>query len=351
MRYSTRTTVLLLSVFFLTGSVQAQQLFVGLSEDGLPAYSSDLVGFPDVVYEQDFYFNVNGAAADNEGNLYICNGPFTTYLYRSTLGGQPTLLATLSEDFWGLAWGRDTLWGYSNYAATKGIYSIDIHTGQATLAVDVYSASGFRFFGLGYNPVDDLLYGVTTFGSPTGLYSINIDTGEMLFVASGIPASNGQVTGIAVGNNTVYATGTRGDDDIPYYSYDLSQGAGGDWVGFTNPYPSHHSQGGAAWIPGEAGVDVAAPKRIQLGQNHPNPFNPVTMIPFALEHRQRIRLTVHDIAGREVAVLAERSFDAGPHKVTWRGLDDAGRVLNSGVYFLSLESEEGRETRQIVLLK
>ncbi|GAF95546.1 unnamed protein product, partial [marine sediment metagenome] len=37
----------------------------------------------------------------------------------------PQHLATISEDMSALAYGRGTLWGYSNYADPKGIYAID----------------------------------------------------------------------------------------------------------------------------------------------------------------------------------------------------------------------------------
>jgi hypothetical protein len=230
------------------GAAHAQRLFVGLEGSEPVTRSTDLAGFPDVVYEDHFAFDVSGAAATPDGTLYLCNGPFTTNLYESTLEGPPQLLATLSEDMSALAFGRGALYGYSNYADPKGIYQIDTATGECTLVLDVYTNTGFRFFALDYNPVDDLFYGYTEYGD-NGLYSINIDTGEMIKLAGSIPASNGQGRGMAVGNDTVYLTATRGDDGIPFFAYDLSQGVGGEWTPFTQAYPAYHSTGGAAWIP------------------------------------------------------------------------------------------------------
>jgi hypothetical protein len=245
----------LTSLVVLAGAAHGQRLFVGLESDPNPiTRSTDLAGFPDVVYEDHFAFDVSGAAAAPDGTLYLCNGPFTTLLYESTLEGPPQLLATLSEDMSALAFGRDALYGYSNYADPKGIYQIDTATGECTLVLDVYTDTGFRFFALDYNPVDDLFYGYTEYGDH-GLYSINIDTEEMIKLADTIPASNGQGRGMAVGNNTVYLTATRGDDGIPFFAYDLAQGAGGDWVPFTQAYPAYHSTGGAAWIPDPCPAD------------------------------------------------------------------------------------------------
>jgi len=240
-----------IAIFILLSSTilaNAGTLFVGLEGSAPPTFSSDLSGFPAVNWTQHFTFDVSGAAATPEGIIYIGEGAFTTHIYEATLTSPPQQICTTSEDMSSLAYGRDTLWGFSNYADPKGIYSIDTTTGQATLALDVYTGYGFRFFALDYNPVDDLFYGYTEYGA-SGLYSINIDTGEMIQLTGSIPASNGQGRGMAVGNNTVYLTATRGDDGIPYFAYDIAQGTGGTWVEFPNPYPAYHSTGGAAFVP------------------------------------------------------------------------------------------------------
>ena len=239
--------ICLLGALGLAGVANAQ-LFVGLETAGLSTKLGDMSGFPDVEYTDLFEFEVSGAAAKPDGMLFLCNGAFTTRLYTSTLSGPPQLAATLSEDIHALAYGRDKLYGYSNYASPKGIYEIDPDSGDCTLVLDVYTGTSFRFFALDYNPADDLLYGYTEYGD-SGLYSINIDSGEMTKIVDTIPASNGQGRGMAIGNNTVYLTATRGDDGIPHFAYDLSQGPNGTWVPFTQPYPNHHSTGGAAWIP------------------------------------------------------------------------------------------------------
>jgi hypothetical protein len=225
------------------------QLYVGIETGSAqPMFVSDLSGFPSVTWGSFHAIDVSGAAARPDGTLYVCNGAFTTALYEIQPGQNPSQISTIDIDISGMAFGRDTLYGYSNYATPKGIYEIDPSTGTTTLVLDVYTSTGYRFFALDYNPVDDLFYGYTEYGT-SGLYSIDIDTGVMTFLTGTIPASNGQGRGMAVGNNTVYLTATRGDDGIGFHAYDLSQGVGGSWVEFDNAYPNHHSTGGAAWVP------------------------------------------------------------------------------------------------------
>jgi len=231
-------------------------LFVGLEGSTPVTFHSNMEGFPEIEWNSLFSMDVSGAAATPDGRIYLCEGAFTTHLYQASLILDPQQLCTIASDMSALAYGRDTLWGYSNYATPRGIYSIDTNTGATELALDVGT---FRFFALDYNPADDLFYGYTEYGA-SGLYSVNIDTGEMIQLASSIPATNGQGRGMAVGDNTVFLTATRGDDGIPYFAYDIAQGAGGEWVEFSNPYPTYHSTGGAAWI--------AAPDEIIIIQGH-----------------------------------------------------------------------------------
>lgn len=344
-----KTLALLILVLPLT--TQAGTLFVGLEGSSPPTRSSDLAGFPDVSWDTHYSFDVSGAAATEDGDLFLCNGAFTTKLYHATLDQTPIYLCTISNDMSALAYGRETLYGYSNYATPKGIYSIDTATGQATLVLDVYSGTGFRFFGLGYNPHDDLFYGYTEYGD-NGLYSINIDTGEMIKLAGSIPASNGQGRGLAVGNNTVYLTATRGDDGVSYFAYDLNQGAGGDWLAFTNAYPSYHSTGGAAWIASDTATGDAGPAtaRMLLGA-YPNPFNPRTNIRVDMQARGIVSLEVYSLSGQRVALLHHGILPEGRHELVWNGRNDAGLESSSGIYLLLLRMGERGETRKLLLLR
>ncbi len=67
-------------------------------------------------------------------------------------------------------------------------------------------------------------------------------------------------------------------------------------------------------------VDPVA-RSFVLDQNFPNPFNPVTVIRYAIPSAGRVRLAVHDLLGREVAVLLDGEQEPGriPLPSTERG--------------------------------
>ena len=99
-------------------------------------------------------------------------------------------------------------------------------------------------------------------------------------------------------------------------------------------------------------VDVATeeeaeiPSQFVLEANYPNPFNPTTTIRYALPQQASVRLSVHDVQGRLVAVLVEANQATGWHEVTF----EAG-ALPSGVYFYQLEADTFRDTQAMFLIR
>jgi flagellar hook assembly protein FlgD len=62
-------------------------------------------------------------------------------------------------------------------------------------------------------------------------------------------------------------------------------------------------------------------------------------------------LEIFDLRGRRVADLGEKLRQAGPHTMTWDGMDRQGRDLPSGVYLARVRTAEGSVARKIVLAR
>ncbi len=93
---------------------------------------------------------------------------------------------------------------------------------------------------------------------------------------------------------------------------------------------------------------------LSLGQNHPNPFNPTTVIPYTLPGgaiTTRVRLLVMDVSGKRVRTLVDEPQAGGLHEAVWDGRDDRGGPVSSGIYFCVLDADGKRNTRKLVLLK
>jgi len=91
------------------------------------------------------------------------------------------------------------------------------------------------------------------------------------------------------------------------------------------------------------------PAQFSLQQNYPNPFNPTTKIGFTLAEPAHVRLSLHDLTGKEIKVLLNEKRGAGAHEVAWDGRDAAGHQVASGVYFYTIRSQSFVETKKMIL--
>lgn len=93
------------------------------------------------------------------------------------------------------------------------------------------------------------------------------------------------------------------------------------------------------------------PGEFSLGQNAPNPFNPLTRIDFSLDRRGETTLVIHDLLGREVNRLVSGVKGPGRYSITWDGTDRHGRPVASGVYLYTLMASGHTATRKLLLLR
>ena len=92
--------------------------------------------------------------------------------------------------------------------------------------------------------------------------------------------------------------------------------------------------------------NTTTPDKFELSQNYPNPFNPTTTISFSLPTSQLVTIKVYDVVGREVKTLVNELRSAGTYDISF----DASS-LASGVYFYSLETENFKQTKKMLLVK
>ena len=88
------------------------------------------------------------------------------------------------------------------------------------------------------------------------------------------------------------------------------------------------------------------PLNFSLSQNFPNPFNPITTIRYALPSSAHVKLTVHDVLGREMVTLVNEEQTAGWKEVEWNASGFAG-----GMYVVKMTTNNFVETKKILLMK
>jgi hypothetical protein len=93
------------------------------------------------------------------------------------------------------------------------------------------------------------------------------------------------------------------------------------------------------------------PTSYELYQNYPNPFNPSTAIRFDIPHRSFVDLTVYNLLGQQVASIIKEEKDPGRYTIVWRGTNDDGLSVTSGIYFYRLRTDEFTQTKKFMMVK
>ena len=93
-------------------------------------------------------------------------------------------------------------------------------------------------------------------------------------------------------------------------------------------------------------VLIGSPEKFELSQNYPNPFNPSTKINFDLPFDSKVKISVFDMAGREVDILVNELKQAGFYSV-----DFNASGLSSGIYYYTVSAGSFIATKKMTLIK
>ncbi|MBK9332241.1 MAG: T9SS type A sorting domain-containing protein [Ignavibacteria bacterium] len=93
-------------------------------------------------------------------------------------------------------------------------------------------------------------------------------------------------------------------------------------------------------------ISSLVPDKFDLGNNYPNPFNPVTKIKFDVANTQQVKISVYDNLGKRISELVNDKLQPGVYETNFSGAD-----LSSGVYFYRMETDNFVMTKRMLLIK
>jgi len=93
------------------------------------------------------------------------------------------------------------------------------------------------------------------------------------------------------------------------------------------------------------------PVKYELKNCYPNPFNPVTTLRYDLPQDGLVNITIYDMMGRKVKTLVNDSQTAGYKSIRWNATNDRNESVSAGLYLYTIQAEEFRQTKKMVLLK
>jgi DNA-binding beta-propeller fold protein YncE len=201
-------------------------------------------------------------------------------------------------------------------------------------------APGAHPWGVVFNMSDQSIYW-TEYGSGRIQRAATL-SGFPIVLLSGIPGPT-YIAIDALGGNMYWADATFGSQHI-----ERALLSGGARVVLP---PALQTYGGLAFQ-GNALLSAppaSLPTEFALASPMPNPSRGAVQVEFALPRDARVRVSVIDLQGREVALLADGVLPAGRHSRSWS--DDAPHRAAAGIYFVRLAADGRTWVQRIVRIR
>jgi hypothetical protein len=104
-------------------------------------------------------------------------------------------------------------------------------------------------------------------------------------------------------------------------------------------------------IENEQKIVSPIPKEYILKQNYPNPFNSETTIQFGIPENTHVTVEIYSITGKKVSTILDQKLTAGYHRVVWKGTNDYGYTMPSGVYICVIKMGNKQFSNRLILVR
>ena len=85
--------------------------------------------------------------------------------------------------------------------------------------------------------------------------------------------------------------------------------------------------------------------KIQLYQNHPNPFITETTIAYKLAKSSTVKISIYNLSGEQLLILEDGMQEEGKHFLNFKN-----SKLPSGTYFYKLKTQDGEQSRKMIIM-
>tara|TARA_B100001540_G_scaffold64212_2_gene57745 strand:- start:1784 stop:3532 length:1749 start_codon:yes stop_codon:yes gene_type:complete len=102
---------------------------------------------------------------------------------------------------------------------------------------------------------------------------------------------------------------------------------------------------------GKSGTNINSPIEFVLNRPYPNPFNGSIKFSLYVIKDSKITIDLIGINGKRIIRLFSGELSSGNHKYNWRGIDQNGNQVSSGVYYIKVSGEKTGEWKPITFLK
>jgi uncharacterized repeat protein (TIGR02543 family) len=234
---------------------------------------------------------------------------------------------------------------------TDAVWSLSMKSqpGWVRLPTGGTALSSRYLCGVAYEPDQDLLLAMNGI-APSGSYQIDVKRldcagGWWLETAGDHGTISESPTKACYGNGETVSLLPTGQANYAF------QGWLGDASGNTQPLDitmDGNKAIFAQFYTGPVGVD-GTPLSFAIEDIHPNPNPGPVEISYSLPVAARVRLTIYDVSGRQMSVLASGVVEPGRHTARWSGRGN-GSAAKAGIYFVRYETPVRTWNKRLVLL-
>jgi len=269
----------------------------------------------------------------------VSQGPVSSYTFTNLSGGH-TIEAAFST------------WAYT-ITASAGPGAAVIPSGPITVP-----CGGSQSYAIVPAEACRVIDGVEVDGAAVGVvagYTFRDIAGPHTISASSAPSgltltethTGASIGGIADGAIDVTVAG-----GVPPYAYAWSNGATGEDVAALAAGAYQVKVTDAQGCEGrlDVTIDNLGPKEVTLSRPAPNPTSGALRLRYGVPAQTAVHLSVLDLQGREVAVLAQGTQPPGWSWASWNGETRSGRAPG-GVYFIRLRAGSRQIVQRFALVR
>ena len=93
------------------------------------------------------------------------------------------------------------------------------------------------------------------------------------------------------------------------------------------------------------------PNSFTLGTPYPNPFNPFVKMELSLENSGKYQINIHNIKGELIDSWDVNLTRKGSHIIQWDATNHDGKVVPSGLFFISVRNQNESKQKKVILLR
>ncbi|GAH52318.1 unnamed protein product, partial [marine sediment metagenome] len=76
-----------------------------------------------------------------------------------------------------------------------------------------------------------------------------------------------------------------------------------------------------------------------------------TLIEYVIPVQSNVNIMIYNSLGQNIETLVNRRKRAGTYTVVWDGSDNFGKKVPAGVYFITFETEENKQTEKLLFMR